>query len=157
MVEDILTESRLDPRLLCLEITENVAMKNISYIISTMSKLRNLGIQISIDDFGTGYSSLSYLKQFQVNTLKIDKSFIKDINKDEDNAAIVTALIAMSHQLKIQSLAEGVETEEQLKFLNQHGCDKIQGYIYSKPVPPDEFEIILKENKTLYFQRKTVV
>jgi diguanylate cyclase (GGDEF)-like protein len=149
IVEDALEETGLDPRLLCLEITENVAMTNVPYIIETMQKLRSLGVFISIDDFGTGYSSFSYLKRFRVHTLKIDQSFISDITTDEENAAIVTALIAMARQLKIKSLAEGVETKEQLDFLIRQGCDEIQGYVFSRPVPADEFEKLLKDNKQL--------
>jgi diguanylate cyclase (GGDEF)-like protein len=149
-VEKILKKTGLPPELLCLEVTENVAMKNISHIENTMAKLFSLGIQISIDDFGTGYSSLSYLKRFQVQTLKIDQSFIKDINQNNNNAAIVTALIAMSHQLNIIALAEGVETQEQLEFLRRSGCDRIQGYVFSRPVPSDQFETLIRERKSLY-------
>lgn len=149
IVMDALNESKLPPELLCLEITENIAMNNVPHIVETMQKLKLLGVQISIDDFGTGYSSLSYLKRFRVQTLKIDQSFIRDVTHDEDNAAIVTALIAMSHRLKIKSLAEGVETKEQLDFLIQQGCNEIQGYVFSKPLPARDFELILKENKQL--------
>lgn len=150
VVQEALRETGLSPSQLCLEITESVAMKNVSYITETMNKLKMLGIQISIDDFGTGYSSLSYLKRFRVHTLKIDQSFIKDVTTDDDNAAIVTALIAMSHQLKIKTLAEGVETQEQLNFLKQHGCDEIQGYIFSKPLRATEFEQVIREERSLY-------
>ncbi|UJF31658.1 EAL domain-containing protein [Paenibacillus hexagrammi] len=149
-IEDTLKQTGLTPNLLCLEITESVAMKNVSFIMETMDKLRMLGVQISIDDFGTGYSSLSYLKRFRVHTLKIDQSFIRDVTTDEDNAAIVTALIAMSQQLKIKSLAEGVETPEQLAFLRERGCNEIQGYIFSTPLPAESFENLIKEKKTLY-------
>ncbi|MUG71475.1 EAL domain-containing protein [Paenibacillus validus] len=150
IVMDALDESGLSPDLLCLEITENIAMNNVPYILDTMQKLKLLGVRISIDDFGTGYSSLSYLKRFRVHTLKIDQSFIRDVTSDEDNAAIVTALIAMSHRLKIKSLAEGVETQDQLEFLISQGCDEIQGYVFSKPMPASEFEYMIKENKQLY-------
>lgn len=150
IVTDALRESGLAPDRLCLEITENIAMNNGPHIIETMQKLKALGVGISIDDFGTGYSSLSYLKRFRVQTLKIDQSFIRDVTMDEDNAAIVTALIAMSHRLKIKSLAEGVETQEQLDFLVAQGCDKIQGYLFSKPIPADAFETMIKENRQLY-------
>jgi EAL domain-containing protein (putative c-di-GMP-specific phosphodiesterase class I) len=150
VIEEVLLESGLDPQLLCLEITENVAMQNVSHIIDMMNKLRQLGVRISIDDFGTGYSSLSYLKRFRVHTLKIDQSFIRDVTSDEDNAAIVTALIAMSHRLKIKSLAEGVETKEQLDFLLSQGCDEIQGYVFSKPMPSEQFEEMLIQKKSLY-------
>jgi diguanylate cyclase (GGDEF)-like protein len=149
LIQETLQETQLHPSQLCLEITESVAMKNVSYIMETMDKLKELGVQISIDDFGTGYSSLSYLKKFRVHTLKIDQSFIRDITVDEDSAAIVTALIAMSRKLKIKSLAEGVETPEQLQFLKEHGCDEIQGYIYSEPLSAEDFETLIKERKTL--------
>ncbi|NHN31360.1 EAL domain-containing protein [Paenibacillus agricola] len=149
IIEDTLEETGLDPKLLCLEITENVAMTNVPYIIETMQKLRSMGVFISIDDFGTGYSSFSYLKRFRVHTLKIDQSFIRDVTSDDENAAIVTALIAMASQLKIKSLAEGVETKEQLDFLMLKGCDEIQGFIFSKPIPANEFELLLKNNKQL--------
>lgn len=150
VVMDILQESGLDPSRLCLEITENVAMNNIAYIVETMQKLKALGVRISIDDFGTGYSSLSYLKRFHVHTLKIDQSFISDITSDEDNAAIATALIAMSQRLKIISLAEGVETTDQLHFLIAQGCKQIQGNVFSKPIPASDFEHLIKKNKQLY-------
>jgi diguanylate cyclase (GGDEF)-like protein len=151
IVENILEETGLDPDLLYLEITENVAMKNVNYVMNTMQQLEKLGVHISIDDFGTGYSSLSYLKRFPVHTLKIDKSFIKDvISSSEDSAAIVTALIAMSQRLNIVTLAEGVETIEQLEFLREQGCDQIQGFVFSKPVPPEQFEQMIKENRSLY-------
>lgn len=149
LIQDTLKETKLHPSQLCLEITESVAMKNVSYIMDTMEKLKQLGVQISIDDFGTGYSSLSYLKKFRVHTLKIDQSFIRDITVDEDSAAIVTALIAMSRKLKIKSLAEGVETLEQLRFLKEQGCDEIQGYIFSTPLAPEQFEELVKNNTLL--------
>lgn len=150
VVKETLQRTGLDPHLLTLEITENVAMKNVSYIIDTMAKLRQLGVYIAIDDFGTGYSSLSYLKRFRVHTLKIDQSFIRDVTTDEDNAAIVKALIAMSRQLKLKTLAEGVETQEQLKFLKEHGCNEIQGFIFSKPLPNTDFENMIREGRCLY-------
>jgi diguanylate cyclase (GGDEF)-like protein len=148
-IEETLYTTGLSPDLLCLEITESVAMKNVTFIMDTMDRLKQLGVQISIDDFGTGYSSLSYLKRFRVHTLKIDQSFIRDVTTDEDNAAIVTALIVMSQQLKIKSLAEGVETQEQLDFLRARGCNEIQGYIFSTPLPADQFEQLIRDNKTL--------
>lgn len=153
VIEQILEETGLPPKLLCLEITENVAMNNIPHVIETMHKLKELGVCISIDDFGTGYSSLSYLKRFRVHALKIDQSFIRDVTTDEDNAAIVTALIAMSQQLKIKTLAEGVETTEQLNFLISQGCDEIQGYVFSKPVHSDELKQMLEQNKSIFINR----
>lgn len=149
-ITQTLKNFQLQPQRLCLEITENIAMNNLNHILNTMSQLKQLGVQIAIDDFGTGYSSLAYLKNFKVNTLKIDQSFIQDLTMDADNAAIVTALIVMCRQLKIKSVAEGVETEEQLEFLKDKGCTEIQGYLFSKPIPHDEFETLLRSHLNLY-------
>jgi diguanylate cyclase (GGDEF)-like protein len=149
MIREALEESGLEPNCLTLEITESVAMKNVGFVMNTIEELKRIGVQIAIDDFGTGYSSLSYLKRFRVHTLKIDRSFIRDITTDEDNAAIVTALIAMSQQMKMRSLAEGVETIEQLHFLKEKGCNEVQGYVYSKPLPAEEMEQLLKQPHTL--------
>ncbi|WP_274365494.1 putative bifunctional diguanylate cyclase/phosphodiesterase [Paenibacillus thermotolerans] len=145
-IRDALADNDLNPQALCLEITETVAMKNVGFVMETIDELKKIGVHISIDDFGTGYSSLNYLKRFRVHTLKIDRSFIRDVTTDEDNAAIVTALIAMSQQMKMRSLAEGVETEEQLNFLRERGCNEVQGYIYSKPLPPNEFEALIRKS-----------
>lgn len=143
-IQETLAETGLEPEWLALEITESVAMKNVGFVMDTIEELKRIGVHISIDDFGTGYSSLSYLKRFRVHTLKIDRSFIRDVTTDEDNAAIVTALIAMSQQMKMRSLAEGVETVEQLNFLREKGCNQVQGYIYSKPLPTDDFTEMLR-------------
>jgi diguanylate cyclase (GGDEF)-like protein len=148
-VESVLQRSGLPANQLCLELTESIALKNTAFILESMDKLRRVGVQISIDDFGTGYSSLSYLKRYRVNTLKIDQSFIRDLSTDEDNAAIVSALISLSKQLKIKCLAEGVETQDQLDFLIEKGCSQIQGYIFSKPLPCDQFEQLLHSKKSL--------
>jgi EAL domain-containing protein (putative c-di-GMP-specific phosphodiesterase class I) len=142
-IQETLAETGLEPEWLALEITESVAMKNVTSVMDTIEELKRIGVRFSIDDFGTGYSSLSYLKRFRVHTLKIDRSFIRDVTTDEDNAAIVTALIAMSRQMKMHSLAEGVETIEQLNFLKERGCTEVQGFIYSKPLPSDQFQTML--------------
>ena len=148
MVERIIKEFSLNPRLLTLEITESTFMQDIEFTNSVLKKLKERGISISIDDFGTGYSSLSYLKRFPVDNLKIDISFIRDIATDQDTASIVTAIIAMAHTLNLKTIAEGVETEEQWKFLRLLRCDMAQGYYFSKPLPAEEVEKYFRfENK----------
>jgi len=135
MVRRILKETGLEAEYLDLEITESVTMQNVDRAVQTLNELRDLGIQISLDDFGTGYSSLSYLKNFPIYTLKIDRSFVRDITTDPDDAAIATSIIAMAHSLKLHVVAEGVELEEQLKYLIERGCHEMQGYFFSPPLP----------------------
>ena len=103
-----------------------------------LRSLKEMGVHLSIDDFGTGYSSLSYLRRFPLDTLKIDRSFVKDVTTDADNAEITKAIIAMAHSLKLRVLAEGVETEEQYRFLRDQGCQVLQGFLFSRPLPYDE-------------------
>ncbi|HMK36290.1 MAG TPA: EAL domain-containing protein [Desulfomonilaceae bacterium] len=143
-----LDETGLDPNYLELELTESVAMNEADTTIRVLSDLKNHGIRISIDDFGTGYSSLSYLKQFPIDKLKIDKSFVKDIPSDSDDEAIVTAIIAVAHSLKLKVVAEGVETLEQLSFLRSHGCDEWQGYWFSPPVPAEGITRLLRSRSS---------
>ena len=140
IVESALKCKNLDPKYLELEITESTAVINMDYTMYTLKKLKELGVYISIDDFGTGYSSLSYLKEMSVDELKIDRSFIKDINVDEKTESIVKSTINLAHELGLKVTAEGAETKEQVEFLKKYKCDHIQGYYYSKPVPPREFE-----------------
>lgn len=128
----------LDPRSLMLEITESTIMEHTEEIMAMFHELTGLGVRFSIDDFGTGYSSLSYLKSFPIHELKIDRSFVKDINTNADTAAIAKAIIAMAHSLKLKVVAEGVETEQQLKLLYDEGCDEMQGYLISRPIPGAE-------------------
>ncbi len=144
-VARVLKEVDLDPALLELEITESVIMQNAQATIDTLAALGNMGLRFAIDDFGTGYSSLSYLKRFSINTLKIDRSFVRDITTDTDDTAIITTIAAMAHNLKLNVVAEGVETEEQLAFLRASGCDGFQGYLFSRPVPTKELARLLQQ------------
>lgn len=139
VIKDVLSETGLDPINLELEITESMTMK-VDYAIRTLKELNDLGVKISIDDFGTGYSSLNYLKKFCIDYLKIDKSFVKDIMNNENDAKIVETIISMAHSLGLKVIAEGVEDKEQLRFLQSRHCDFVQGYYFSKPIPADVFE-----------------
>ena len=120
-------------------------MKNADYTIASLSEFKKMGIHLSLDDFGTGYSSLSYLKRFPLETLKIDRSFVRDITTDPNDAAIVTAVVALAHSLKLKVIAEGVETEGQLMFLKNNQCDFVQGYFYSHPLSLENFLVTLRE------------
>ncbi len=142
-VMDILQETGLDPKLLELEITEGMAMREVEKVITKLKVLREQGIQLSIDDFGTGYSSLSYLRKFPINTLKIDKSFIDEMLKSNDDSNLVQAIIDMGHNMSFKVIAEGVETEQQFDYLRSLGCDEIQGYFISRPLPFDQLKSML--------------
>lgn len=144
-VDGILREAGLDPGSLELEITESMVMGHAEKTISTLERLSQLGVRLAIDDFGTGYSSLNYLKRFPVHVLKVDKSFIAGIPDDPDDITIVTAIISMAHDLGLRVVAEGVEIPEQLAFLRRQGCDEMQGYYFSKPLPAPEAEFLLRE------------
>lgn len=139
-IEEVLKSTYLPAKYLELELTESVIMSNANTTIAIMDKLHQLGLKMSIDDFGTGYSSLSYLKKFRVHKLKIDQSFIRDITTDPEDKAIVQAIINMAKTLGLSTIAEGVETSEQLKYLQENGCDIIQGFYYNKPLEAKEFE-----------------
>lgn len=149
IVQQALTGSGLEPQYLDLELTESMLMHDMERAVSTLTELDVLGVTLSVDDFGTGYSSLSYLKRFPINVLKIDRSFVRDITSDPDDAAIVTAIIAMSHSLNIKVVAEGVETLEQQEFLKQRDCDGMQGFYFSKPLSVEDFTSLLKKNRRL--------
>jgi diguanylate cyclase (GGDEF)-like protein/PAS domain S-box-containing protein len=146
-VSKVLIQSGLAPEFLELEVTETVAIDGDEEGIRDLLALKEMGVQLSIDDFGTGYSSLSYLKRLPINTIKIDKSFVRDIKVDANDAAIVTAIIKMSHSLNFKVIAEGVETVEQLQFLKQFECDEIQGFYFSHPLTTEEMYDLLKSEK----------
>ena len=141
----ILSETGLSPELLELEVTESVLMKHAEFTTSILQTLREAGIRISVDDFGTGYSSLGYLHRFPLDALKIDQSFVRQIATSPGETTIVSAIISMGQSLKLRVIAEGVETLEQLEFLQAHRCDEAQGYYFSRPVPPEQFAQLLRE------------
>jgi EAL domain-containing protein (putative c-di-GMP-specific phosphodiesterase class I) len=140
----ILRDTGLDPRYLELELTESVLMQDATSSASALNTLKSIGVHLAVDDFGTGYSSLSYLKRFPIDCLKIDQSFVHDITTDTDDATIVSAVITMAKTLRKFVVAEGVETEEQITFLQAHGCDEAQGYYFSKPVIAHEIAKLLE-------------
>lgn len=144
IVKNVLEDTGIESQYLELEITESIAMIDIKYTIEVLKKLKSLGVYISIDDFGTGYSSFSYLKEMSVDELKIDRTFIMDVNTNTKNMSIVKAIIHLAHELNLEVTAEGAETEEHIQFLKENNCDKVQGYYYSKPVSSEEFEKFLK-------------
>lgn len=141
----MLQETGCKPEWLELEVTEGEIMKNPKNAIEVLNKISSMGIELAVDDFGTGYSSLSYLKRLPIDKLKIDKSFVDGLPDDEEDASIAIAIIALAHSLKLGVIAEGVETKEQKEFLVKNGCDNIQGYYYSKAVPADEMQEMLKK------------
>lgn len=142
-IAEALGSSGLPPAYLELEITESMIMQNAERAIEILQRFRDMGTLVSIDDFGTGYSSLGYLKSFPIDSLKIDRSFVRDVPHDSDDVAITQAIIAMAHSLNLKVIAEGVESSEQLEFLRKQGCDQVQGYLMSPPVPADEFASLL--------------
>lgn len=144
LVADILEQTGLTPKYLELEITESLLAKNVDLAISTLSALKKIGVQLAIDDFGTGYSSLSYLKKFPLDRLKIDRSFVNEINSNADDAAIATAITSMAKSMGLSVIAEGVETEAQLNTLLNCGCREIQGYYFSHPLPKEETAVFLR-------------
>ena len=150
LVEQINTavsSAMINPQYLQLEITESTIMEELDSALETLQKLARFGYKISIDDFGTGYSSLEYLKRFPVDHLKIDRAFIKDVNTDPDDAAIVRAAISMAHGMNLKVVAEGVETEEQLFFLRNLRCDMIQGYLLGVPLPAKDAIALIEEKQ----------
>ena len=148
-VRDLLLRHELPSAWLELEITESMLMNSADHVIDMMDSLSELGVSLSLDDFGTGYSSLSYLKRFPIETIKIDRSFVKGTPEDSDDCAIASAIVSMSKQLKLRVIAEGVETGAQAGFMHSLGCDEIQGYLFSAPVPVEAFEKMMVEKKNL--------
>jgi len=148
-VSRVLSETGLPPDNLELELTETVVMKDVDKSSESLSRLKEMGIRLSIDDFGTGYSSMNYLNRFRLDTLKIDRSFLKGIPKDADHVAIANAIIAMAKGLNLAVVAEGVETTEQLEFLREMKCGGMQGYLVSPPVPIEKFQTLLENSATV--------
>jgi EAL domain-containing protein (putative c-di-GMP-specific phosphodiesterase class I) len=151
LLEDIkaaLVDSGMAPNLLELEITESMMMHNPERLIGVLADIKKIGVRLAIDDFGTGYSSLAQIKHFPVDTLKVDRSFIRNIPQDLENRAIIEAIIAMGKTLSLTVVAEGVETQEQEDFLREHICDEMQGFYFSKPIAPDQFGDLLRKHNT---------
>jgi len=148
-VRRILQETGVDPSHLEFELTESLLMKEPEAAARTLRALKESGVKISVDDFGTGYSSLAYLKRFPIDSLKIDRAFIRDITTNPEDAAITLAIIGLAHSLKLNVVAEGVETEGQVSFLCRHECEEMQGFYFSKPVTASECENLLREGRRL--------
>jgi diguanylate cyclase (GGDEF)-like protein/PAS domain S-box-containing protein len=149
LADEVLTETGLDPRFLELELTESMIMSDPDAFIKSTRRLKEMGASLSVDDFGTGYSSLNHLKRFAINRLKIDQSFVRDITHDPNAAAITLAIMALARSMKMYTIAEGVENAAQVAFLRRHGCNEIQGYYFSRPVPAEDFEVLLREQRRL--------
>ena len=145
-------DAGLEPRHLEIEITESIAMEGAEVVVANLNMLRSMGIGIAIDDFGTGYSSMSYLKRYPVTSLKIDRSFVTDLPVNPADAGIVRAIIEMAHGSRLHVTAEGVETKEQFLELQQCGCDEMQGYWVSRPLPVDGIDRKLEEEIALWSQ-----
>ena len=157
MVGSVLEETGLDPRLLDLEVTESINVRDIPNLLETLGALRALGCGISIDDFGTGQSSLDYIRHFPADRVKIDQSFVRNIGVDPDDEAIVRATITMAHNLKHSVVAEGVEIEQHLEFLREHDCEELQGYLFCRPLPAASFENMLLERERAFASLRPVV
>jgi len=148
-VSRILEETRLDPSALEMELTESMVMHDVEAAIATLQGLKSLGVSLSVDDFGTGYSSLSYLKDLPIDALKIDRSFVREIGAgaEADEGLLAQAIISLGHSLHLKVIAEGVETDAQVRFLRRQGCDQVQGFLYGEPVAPDAYARLLETAK----------
>ena len=155
-VRALITQSGVDCRLIELEITESMLMHDPAEAAGMLNRLRRIGVKVSIDDFGTGYSSLAYLKRFPLDALKIDRTFVRDLTVDSDDAEIAGAIISLAHNLKLKVVAEGVETEAQLNFLRSHGCDEMQGYYFARPLSVEDCSRTLIENRRLHFPKARI-
>lgn len=146
VVRSALDKSGLQPKYLEIELTESMLLHDMDYMLSLLKSLKDIGLKLAIDDFGTGYSSLAYLKKFKIDRLKIDQSFVRDIAKDPNDAAIVQAIVQMAHTLNLRVIAEGVEDKEMLQYLHDCQCDEAQGYYFAKPLPPEAFAALFAAN-----------
>ncbi|GGU63356.1 GGDEF domain-containing protein [Pseudomonas laurentiana] len=151
-IATILNEIGVPPACLELELTESILMREVNEAMQILASLKNLGLSIAVDDFGTGYSSLNYLKQFPIDVLKIDRTFVDGLPEGEQDGQIARAIIAMAHSLNLAVIAEGVETHEQLEFLREHGCDEVQGYLFGRPMPANQFEAQFSNTTLFMFQ-----
>jgi EAL domain-containing protein (putative c-di-GMP-specific phosphodiesterase class I) len=142
-IEDILKEFGVDPFFLEIELTESTVMHDLEEAAQIIHRIKKLGVYVAVDDFGTGYSSLAYLKRFHLDKLKIDSSFVRELVDNADDSAIVRAIISMAHSLRLQVVAEGVETQKQFEFLKALNCDQIQGHYFSEALPPEAFAELL--------------
>jgi EAL domain-containing protein (putative c-di-GMP-specific phosphodiesterase class I) len=149
MVANIIQEYSINPSFITFELTETMLMSDTENMLKKLKELKRIGIKLSIDDFGTGYSSLRYLNRFPLDTLKIDRSFVKDLPESSDASAIVNAVLALAKALKLKTIAEGVETEQQLEFLQKTTCNAVQGYFFAKPLPVAEFQDYWKRTNNL--------
>ena len=150
-IAQVLFETSLNPQCLQLELTEKILVENIKTNIQRLNLIKKLGIKIALDDFGTGYASLGYLQQFPFDVLKIDSCFVRHINKNKVNAVIVENIIRMAHQLGLKVAAEGVETEGELKYLQKHQCDLVQGFYYSFPLESAKFKDLVINTNNISF------
>jgi EAL domain-containing protein (putative c-di-GMP-specific phosphodiesterase class I) len=149
IIADVISDIGIDPKFLEFELTESILMQDTVQAAAMLRNLKSLGVSIAVDDFGTGYSSLAYLKRFPLDTLKIDREFVRDCVSDPDDAAIAQSIVSLAHNLGLHVVAEGVETQEQLQYLASVGCDEMQGFYFSKPVPQADCTQMLVEGRRM--------